>query len=330
MLSRNNLTVFFPHSQLNDWRQILIYKHFTKLFLILALATLACGLPTASAVPTTAPVQEATLAPIISAPSLAVEQLRNSQYQLAARDDHATVQLTDGQYQQGTDATTLDYANITLTDFVSIGDLTGDGIDEAAVVVFENYGGTGNFGSLAIYTNVNGSPVFLTSTMIDDRPKINSLKIENGELNLDAIVHGLQDPGCCPVLPTTRRYALVNNQLRLANSTTSTPDGAKRTIEIMSPADGSEVTESVQVSGSVSIAPFENNLSYAIYDEAGNDLVAGPVTVTAPDLGAPGTFSELIPLAGIPAGTTIYLNIQDLSAADGSILALDSVKLIVK
>jgi hypothetical protein len=123
---------------------------------------------------------------------------------------------------------------------------------------------------------------------------------------------------------------LVNNKLRITNYATATSDGAKRTIEIMSPADKTEVTEFVQVNGAVSIAPFENNLSYAIHDEAGNQLATGPVTVTAPDLGAPGTFSELIPLAGIPANTTVYLDIQDLSAADGSILALDAVKLIVK
>jgi hypothetical protein len=98
----------------------------------------------------------------------------------------------------------------------------------------------------------------------------------------------------------------------------------------MSPADGTEVTGFVQVSGAISIAPFENNLSYFIYDEAGNQFAQGPVMVTAPDFGAPGTFSELIPLAGIPADTTVYLEIQDLSAADGSLLALDAVKLIVK
>ena len=306
-------------------------RYFLQLFLILTLATLACGLVSpAPASPTAAPVQPTVPAPTVSAPSLTIDQLKNAQYQLGARDDHAVVQLTDGAYQQGTDNTTLDYAHVQLTDFISIGDLTGDGVDEAAAIIFENYGGTGDFGSLVIYTNVNGKPVFLTSAMIDDRPKINSLKIENGEINFDAIVHGLQDPGCCPALPTTRRYALVNNQLRLTNSTTSTPDGKKRTIEIMSPADGTEVTEAVQVSGAVSIAPFENNLTYIIYDEAGNELAKGPVTVTAPDLGAPGTFSELISLAGIPAGTTVYLTIQDLSAADGSILALDSVKLIVK
>ena len=306
-------------------------RYFIQLFLILTLATLACGLALpAPSSPTADPVQLTVPAPTVSAPSLTVDQLKNAQYRLGARDDHAIVQLTDGQYQEGTDATTLDYAHVQLADFIPIGDLTGDGVNEAAVVVFENYGGTGNFGSLAIYTNVNGSPVFLTSTMIDDRPKINNLTIENGEINLDAIVHGLQDPGCCPALPTTRRYALVNNRLQLTNYTTVTPGGAKRTIEIMSPADGTKVTESVQVSGTVSIAPFENNLTYAIYNEAGSELAVGPVTVTAPDLGAPGTFSELISLAGIPSGTTVYLTIQDISAADGSILALDSVKLFVK
>lgn len=306
-------------------------RYFFQLFLILTLTTLACGLilpaPTS---PSVVPVQPTVPAPTISVLRLTIKQLKNAQYQLGARDDHAVVQLANGAYQQGTDTTTLDYAHVQLTDFISIGDLTGDGIDEAAVVIFENYGGTGNFGFLVIYTNVNGLPVFLTSTMIDDRPKINSLKIENGEINFDAIVHGLQDPGCCPALPTTRRYALVNNQLRLTNYTTVTPGGVKRTIEIMSPANGTEVTDFVQVNGAVSIAPFENNLTYVIYDEAGNELGSGPVTVTAPDLGAPGTFSELISLAGIPAETAVYLTIQDLSAADGSILALDAVKLIVK
>ena len=309
------------------------YKHFIAPFLFLTLATLACGLFSPAPIsPTSVPVQPTVSEPtqIPPAPQLTADQIKSAQYQLGARDDHAVVQLTDGQYQQGTDATTLDFAHVGLTEFLSIGDLTGDGTNEAAAIIFENYGGTGNFGFLAIYTNVNGLPVFLFSTMIDDRPLINSMTIKNSEVYLDAIIHGFQDPGCCPALPTTRRYALANNQLRITNYTTATPNGAKRTIEIMSPANGTEVTESVQVSGSVSISPFENTLSYAIYNETGDQLVTGPVMVTAPDLGAPGTFSELIPLAGISAGTPVYLEIQDLSAADGSWLAMDSVKMVVR
>lgn len=307
------------------------YNPFVKLISIMAFAILACGLTSpASDLPTTAPVRETVPASTESAPSLASAQLKNAQYQLGTSDDHAVVQLTDGIYQHGSDVTTLDYVHVSLTDFLSIGDLTGDGVNEAAALVFENYGGTGNFSFLAIYTNVNGLPVFLTSTMIDDRPMINSVAIENGEVYLDAVVHGFNDPGCCPGLPTTRRYSLVNNQLRLTNYTTATSGGSKRIIEITSPIDGTEVTGSVQASGSVSVAPFENNLSYYIYDVAGNQLAAGPVTVTAPDFGVPGTFNESISLASIPAGTTIYLEIKDISAADGALLALDAVKLVVK
>jgi len=305
------------------------FRHFIKLILILTLATLACGLASpAPASPTPVPVQSTAPAPTVTPTTaqLTVDQLKNAQYQLGARDDHAVVQLTDGKYQQGTDTTTLDYAHIELSKFISVGDLTGDGINEAAAIFFENYGGSGVFGFLALYTNVNGLPVFISSTLIDDRPQINSMTIENGEVHLDAVIHGAQDPGCCPALQTTRSYALVNNKLRMTNYSTVTPNGTKRTIEISSPANGTESTGNVQVSGTVSIAPFENNLSYFIYDGEGKQLASGPVPVTA----APGTFSELIPLTGVPTDTTIYLEIQDISAADGSWLAMDSVKLIVK
>jgi hypothetical protein len=213
---------------------------------------------------------------------------------------------------------------------VAFGDLNGDGIDEAAAMFLENYGGTGNFGLLTIYSNVNGLPVFLTSVLIDDRPMINSISIENGEVFLDAVTHGVDDGGCCPTLQTTRRYILMNNQLHMVNYTTNTPDGKKREIEITAPANGTEASGSVQVSGTVSIAPFENNLSYAVYDEAGNQYTAGPLPVTASDLGGPGTFNATFTLEGIPPGTTVYIETQDVSAADGSWLAMDAVKILVK
>jgi hypothetical protein len=308
----------------------LVPNHSLKFILVLALATCACGLtaPVSNA-PTTGPAQEATLAPAV--PGITLDQLRNAQYQLGVREDHAVVQLTDGLFQQGTDTTTLDYAYIALTQFTAVGDLTGDGVDEIAAMFLENFGGTGNFGMLAIYTNVNGQPVFLTSVLIDDRPMVNSLSIDNGEVFLDAVVHDFDDGACCPELPSTRRYALVNNQLQLVNYTTGAPTGVVRSIEITSPVNGTEVSGSAQVTGTVTIAPFENTLVYYIHDEAGNQYAAGPVNVSATEFGGPGTFNETFNLEGIPAGTTIYLELQDTSPADGqTILALDVVKLTVK
>jgi hypothetical protein len=305
----------------------MVPNHSLKFLLILTIATLACGVAVpASDLPTVIPVE-----PTIPAPTgLTLEQINNVQYPALIREDGFVAQMTNGKFQQGADATDPDFAYIAVTQFVSFGDLTGDGIDDAAVIFLENYGGTGNFGVLAIYANVAGEPVFLDSILIDDRPIINSMTVENGEVFIDAVVHGFDDGGCCPTLPTTRRYVLVKNELRLVHYTTDTPGGEKRIIEITSPVNGAEVMGSIQVTGTVSIAPFENNLSYFVYDEADNQFAAGPVMVTAPDFGAPGTFDETFTLAGIPAGTVIYLEIQDQSAADGSLLALDVVKLLVK
>ena len=298
-----------------------------KLILILTLATSACGLLTpGSDAPTAVPVPP-TLTPI---PELTADQIRNAQYQMNTREDHPLIQLTDGGYQQGTDPISPDFATATISDFIAFGDLNTDGVDEAAAIIYESFGGTGNFAALVVFRNENGLPLFVTSTFIDDRAIINGLSIEENVILLDAVVHAFDDPGCCPQLPTTRRYALVNDQLRLTHLTTSTPAGDIREIDIRAPLEGVEVSGSIQVTGSVTIAPFENNLAYSISDASGAEWATGPVQVIAPDLGAPGTFDVLIDLSGIPAGTMIFLELQDVSAADGSLLATDSVQLVVK
>ena len=116
----------------------------------------------------------------------------------------------------------------------------------------------------------------------------------------------------------------------MTDYTTFTPDGSPRTITIKSPATGTEVFSSIQIKGSVAIAPFENNLTYSIYDVGGIELSRGAISVSAPDLGAPGTFDAVIPLGNILSGAVIKLEVQDISAADGSLFAMDSVELVVK
>ncbi|MCC6260049.1 MAG: hypothetical protein IT311_04220 [Anaerolineales bacterium] len=306
----------------------MVRNHPVIFLLILTLTTLACGLPS-TALPTLTPVPAQPATPTL-APQLTLDQIKNAQYKLNARDDHAIVQLTDGVYQNGTDNTTADFARVFLTENIAFGDLDGDGVNEAAAVFFENFGGTGSFGYVVVYSLSNNQPIFVTATLIDDRPMINQISIENGEIFLDAVTHGAEDPACCPTLETTRRYALVNNQLRMVHYTTNTPDGRKRETQITAPVNGTEASGAIQVSGNVSIAPFENNLSYFIYGADGAQYAEGPVMVHAPDFGAPGTFDETISLKDIPSGTLVYIEIQDISAADGSLLTLDAVKITVK
>lgn len=275
-----------------------------------------------------APVIEATSAPVTSVPEEAKEIL-NAQYQLGATDALQVVQLTDGKFEQGTPGGT-DSISVAVSDFVAVGDLNADGTNEVAALISENYGGTGVFVFLAVYTNENGTLTFQNSTMVDDRPQLTALSIENDEIFLDAVIHGPDEPMCCPTLRTSRHYRFVDNQLDMTDYATFTSDGKPRSITIESPANGMEVFTSVPIKGKVTIAPFENNLAYRIYDLSGIELSAGPISVSAPNLGAPSTFEALIPLGSILSGALIRIEVQDLSPKDGSLLAMDSVELVVK
>ena len=52
----------------------------------------------------------------------------------------------------------------------------------------------------------DGTSTFVTSTIVDDRPQLNALSIANNEIFLDAVIHGIDEPMCCPTLRTTRHY----------------------------------------------------------------------------------------------------------------------------
>jgi hypothetical protein len=302
---------------------------------LLFLASLACNLPigitpTAGA-ETHAPAatitrEMATREPTPAVPPLTVEMLKNGTYLLPQAGE--TVTLVDGRYDRA--ESMEDLLHVELRDPIAFGDLDGDGAEDAAFLLSENMGGTGFFVSLLAIRNDGGNPVQAASEFIEDRPQINGLTIMGGRIAADLVIHSHQDPMCCPTLPAVATYRLAVNKLVLIRFTTQTPGGEERAITITGPAGGSAVSGSVQVSGAITISPFENTLSYKIFDAADNELAMGPVPVQSEDIGAPGTFNVTISLAGIPAGAMIRLEISDISMADGSLLAMDSVALRVE
>lgn len=304
----------------------MVSRHSLIAFLLLFLIGCTPVSPAGTAVPTASTIPP-TSTPT-SAPDYAA-QIRNANYQLGLPDSLRVVQLVDGKYESSPPGSP-DYASATLMDHSARGDLTGDGVDEIAVTVVENYGGTGNFVFIAVYSIANGEPMFLTSTLVDDRPAMNALSIENGEIFLRAVTHASEDPFCCPTLQNERHYQLIDDQLQISDYVTFTPDGRPRTITIDSPLNGADAFSSVQVKGSFAIAPFENTFAYRIYDVGGVELSAGSFTVTPTDLGAPGTFETMVNIGGLLSGSVVRIEIQDISAKDGSLLAMDSVELVVK
>ncbi len=284
--------------------------------------------PTVAPASATAPALTAT-PKFTSTPDVSA-QIQNAQYQLGIPDVPKTVQFTNGKFQQGAPGDP-NYVSVTLTNFAATGDLNGDGKDDIAALVAENYGGSGVFVMLAVYMDVNGTWTFQTSKLVDDRPKLNAVSIQNGEIFLDAVTHVSQDPMCCPTLHTLRHYHLDDSgQLVMSDYATFTADGKPRTIAIDLPANGAQVYSSVQVKGSVAIAPFENTLAYRLYSTGGVEVAAGSIPVNASTPGGAGTFDTTITLGNILSGAVVRMEVQDLSAADGSLLSMDSVELVVK
>lgn len=311
------------------WRHNLL--HFLFVFILMGCTPVSSAETPFPVDETTSPESMISATPTALPPirGLSAQQIRNAQYQLGFTDSPRTVQLTNGVFQEGTVNSTT-FMEIRVSDFIALGDIDSDGVNEAAALISENYGGSGVFVFLAFFVEQVGQPVYVTSVFIDDRPGIDELRFERGEIFLSTTTHAANDPFCCPTLHNERHYRLINNQLDLTDYTTFTPDGRPRRIAIDSPANGADVFSTVQFKGSVAIAPFESNLTYRIYDVGGVELSAGAIAVTAPDLGAPGTFDSIINIGSLLSGSSIRIEIQDVSAADGSLLAMDSVELVVK
>ena len=304
-------------------------------FFALALAAMACGIQSATPIPaspTPDPVTDTPLPPVPTATSipptpsgLTLDMLRNGTY-FAPFYNH-TVKLVNGAYSEGSGATLY---TVQMLDTVAFGDLNGDGIADAAIILVESGGGSGEFESVVAVLDVGGAPSQASQVQLGDRVEIKSMAIDSGTIGLDALVQGPNDPMCCPSQPETQFFRMVGKALWLTRLSSRTPDNQERSISIAAPADGSSVTNPFTVKGSVTIAPFENTLAYRLFLPDGTKVNESTLSVDSGGIGGgPGTFSQTFDLSNAGVTGPVVLQFLDLSAADGSTLALGSVVLTI-
>jgi hypothetical protein len=198
------------------------------------------------------------------------------------------------------------------------------------VLLAENYGGTGVFTSVLAILNVNGGPVQAGGYMIDDRPMPSGLVIQDRKIVFSGAIHGPNDPGCCPTFPVVETLGLTKGGLQLEQLASTTPTGQLRAVNIESPKDGEQVPAGpLQLRGSFTISPFENTFACKVTDATGKEWYAGPMTVQG-EAGQPGVFDQEIDLSMVPPGLLVRIQIIDVSAADGSTLAMNSIELMLK
>jgi len=139
----------------------------------------------------------------------------------------APVALTDGRYvgpafvEGGASRPTVTL----LQDRVARGDLDMKGpdsryvadraaaADDYAVVLTESSGGSGSFIYLALLRPEGNELVNFATTLLGDRIDIRSLTIANREIRASLVVHGPDDPVCCPSERTERSWQLIGNEI---------------------------------------------------------------------------------------------------------------------
>jgi heat shock protein HslJ len=146
-----------------------------------------------------------------SVASLTEETLKNAEYRGIYAE---AIRLTDGKYEGepfvegGASRPTVAFINV-----YAFGDLNGDGLDDAVVVLVENSGGSGSFVYLAAVLNRGGNPENVAMQFLGDRGQVQSLTIAEGEITVNLATHSPDDPMCCPSQQEVQVYALQGNGL---------------------------------------------------------------------------------------------------------------------
>ena len=152
------------------------------------------------------------LSPLAQSPGvIALDGLQNATYKIP---DQGSYTLSNGLYQQGS-------VTLTLIKPTAIGDVNQDGVNDAAVILALETGGSGTFEYLAIVSNQNGSLVNLDTYPLGDRVRVQTLRIKDGQVRLKMLKHKDTDPMCCPTDLIIEAYQLNNTDGTLAPITLS-------------------------------------------------------------------------------------------------------------
>ena len=176
---------------------------------------------TATANPTT--LVTATLEPtsVPPTPVLGLDELdlTSGTYLLPVSGREVT--LSQGKYEAGSGA---DYLQAVLLPMLAFGDIDGDGIEDAAVLIGENGGGSGTFVSLFAMLSREGTAVQVGAALIDDRPRLDSIFIQDGKIDVTGLIHGPEDAMISPTM-RVRETFVWNEMVGLNMVGLSTPRG---------------------------------------------------------------------------------------------------------
>ena len=143
---------------------------------------------------------------------LTLEMLKSTEYTSEWPAD-GVAELTDGTYREKIMEGSASEILIVMHPIYAIGDLNGDGAEDAIVVLVSSGGGSGSFYTLEAVLNQDGKPKHVATAFLGDRADLKSIAVDSGEITVEMTTHGPNDPMCCPSLEVTQVYELQGETL---------------------------------------------------------------------------------------------------------------------
>jgi len=141
---------------------------------------------------------------------LTLDVLKNLEFGVTASEG-SPVKLVDGLYEKSEPVEDRFY--VRATDTVAFGDFDGDEAKDAAIVLVSNTGGSGVFEDIVLVRGTTGAPRVSNALLLGDRVKVQNIVVTRGEILVDLIQQGPNDPMCCPTERATRRFRLDRDRL---------------------------------------------------------------------------------------------------------------------
>ena len=202
-------------------------------FVVLLSVVVACSAPptptpvtspTAQSSPTAVPTKvlpTRTSAPTPTVAPLTVDALKNAEYTVEGPAS-GKAKLVNGVYEEPVAKSSAKII-VTLQTVAAFGDLEGNGVQDAAVALTVQTGGTGTFYYLFAVLNDNGNAKPVANILLGDRIKLTTLTIQGGEIAVDMVTQGPKDAMAKPTLAVTRKFKLQGTQLVSTAPVTPTP-----------------------------------------------------------------------------------------------------------
>jgi len=121
--------------------------------------------------------------------------------------ERGKVRLKGGSYENSNNHISVELLRI------ADGDLNGDGVPDAAVLLGSNTGGSAVFEDVVAVLNRKGGPDPRARTFLGDRVRVDTLAIRDGAIYVHMIAHGPSDPMCCPTLAVSKTFAIKGDTL---------------------------------------------------------------------------------------------------------------------